>query len=219
MRNKLIIFDLDGTLIDSLADLTDATNWMLVRFNRPGLTAEQVRLLVGQGARNLVERAMPGAAEDEVSEGLAIFLAYNEAHIADKTRLYPGVTETLERLRGGERQLAVISNKNFALCRKILALLGIDAYFTAVLGADSLPFRKPSPEPVLKLLRDLGVSAAAAAMVGDSINDIAAGQGAGVTTIGCTYGYGDIAELADADCRIDDFAELMELQLFDDEQA
>jgi phosphoglycolate phosphatase len=214
MPTKLIIFDLDGTLIDSLADLTDATNWMLVRFNRPELAPEQVRMLVGQGARNLVERAMPGATEDEVEMGLKFFLDYNEDHIADKTRLYSGVTATLDWLRGGGRELAVISNKNVALCRKILALLEIDAYFTEVLGADSLPFRKPSPEPVLKLLRDFGVSAQAAAMVGDSINDIAAGRGAGVMTIGCTYGYGDISELAEADCRIGSFAELVDLQVF-----
>jgi len=214
MLIKLIIFDLDGTLIDSLADLTDATNRMLSRFNRPELTREQVRLLVGQGARNLVERAMPGMTEDEIDEGLAIFLSHNEAHIADKTRLYPGVTETLARLRGSGRELAVISNKNVDLCRKILAFLGIEAYFTEVLGADSLPFRKPSPEPVLKLLRDFGVSAQAAAMVGDSINDIAAGRGAGIVTVGCTYGYGEIAELAEADCRIGSFAEIADLPLF-----
>lgn len=214
MPIKLLIFDLDGTLIDSLDDLTDATNRMLSRFSRPELTREQVRLLVGQGVRNLVERAMPGMTEDEIDEGLAIFLAYNEAHIADNTRLYPGVTETLERLQGRGRELAVISNKNVGLCRKILAILGIEAYFAEVLGADSLPFRKPSPEPVLKLLRDFGVSPAEAAMVGDSINDVAAGRGAGVMTIGCTYGYGDISELGEADCRIDSFAELIDLPFF-----
>ena len=214
MAIKLIIFDLDGTLIDSLADLTEATNRMLSRLSRPELAQEQVRKLVGQGARNLVERAMPGAAADEVEDGLKIFLDYNEAHIADKTRLYPGVTDTLERLRAEGRQLAVISNKNVALCRKILALLEIDPFFAEVMGADSLPFRKPSPEPVLKLIRDLRVNSPETALVGDSINDIAAGRGANVITIGCTYGYGDISELAEADYRIGRFAELVELPLF-----
>jgi phosphoglycolate phosphatase len=213
MSIKLIIFDLDGTLTDSLADLTDTTNHMLARFSRPALTREQVRILVGQGARNLVERAMTGASVEEVDDALGIFLAYNDAHIADKTRLYSGVKDFLEMSRAGQREMAVISNKNVALCRKLLAALGIDGYFGAVLGADSLPFRKPSPEPLLKLIRDFGVSAAETAMVGDSINDIAAGKGAGVVTIGCTFGYGDISELAEADYRIDHFADLAELPI------
>jgi phosphoglycolate phosphatase len=214
MPLKFIIFDLDGTLIDSLDDLTDATNHMLGIFGRKHLTPADVRLLVGQGARNLVERAMPGASVLDVDRGLRLFLDYNEAHIADKTRPYSGVPETLDRLRARGLELAVISNKNVDLCRKVLALLGIDGYFSAVLGADSLPFRKPSPEPVLMMLRDFGVSAGEAVMVGDSINDIAAGQGAGVVTVGCMYGFGNRLELAEADYRIDSFAELMELPLF-----
>ena len=210
---KLIIFDLDGTLTDSLADLTAATNRMRCRFGRAELSPEQVRQLVGQGSRNLVERALPGASAEEIEQGLGVFLAYNDAHIADKTRLYPGVAETLAALQGRGKQLAVISNKNVALCRKLLAVLRADGYFAAILGADSLPFRKPSPEPVMKLLADFGVSPQQAMMVGDSINDIAAGHGAGVVTVGCSYGYGDAIELSGADYRIDTFAGLLELPL------
>ncbi len=214
MPIKLIIFDLDGTLTDSLADLTDTTNHMLARFSRPALAQEQVRKLVGQGARNLVERAMTGASAEEVDDALGVFLSYNDTHIADKTRLYPGVKDFLEMSQAGQREMAVVSNKNVALCRKLLAVLGIDGYFGAVLGADSLSFRKPSPEPLLKLIRDFGVSAAETVMVGDSINDIAAGRRAGVVTIGCSYGYGDISELEKADYRIDHFADLAGLPLF-----
>jgi phosphoglycolate phosphatase len=219
MNNKLLIFDLDGTLIDSLSDLTDATNHMLGLFGRPALIESQVRLLVGQGARSLVARAMPDASVDEVERGLAAFLDYNEAHIADRTRPYPGVVATLERLRDGGCPLAIVSNKNVALCREVLAILGIGDFFAAVLGADSLPTRKPSPDPVLKLVHDFGVGPADAAMVGDSINDIAAGRGAGVVTVGCTWGYGDISELAEADFRIDTFAELTALPLFSKHEA
>jgi phosphoglycolate phosphatase len=214
MPIKLIIFDLDGTLTDSIADLTDATNTMLAAFGRPELTMREVRKLVGQGARSLVERAMPGAAEGEIESALQVFLDYNDAHIADKTRLYPGVPETLDRLRAGGRQMAVISNKNVLLCRKLLDLLGIGGYFADVLGADSLPFRKPSPEPLLKLLRDFGVAPREAVMVGDSINDVSAGRGAGVVTVGCSYGYGDAEEIAGADYRVAAFPELLELPLF-----
>src|SRR5512133_3062244 len=98
MAIKLIIFDLDGTLVDSLADLAVATNRMLATFGRIQLSEAEVRQLVGQGARRRVERALPGAEAEEVDRGLELFLAYNEAHIADLTVLYPGVTETLETL-------------------------------------------------------------------------------------------------------------------------
>ncbi len=214
MNIKLVIFDLDGTLTDSLADLTDATNQMLAGFGRPALDCGSVRKLVGQGARRLVERALPGALEGEVESGLKAFLDYNNEHIADKTRLYPGVKETLDRLRADGKRMAVISNKNVLLCRKLLDLLGVGGYFDEVLGADSLPFRKPSPEPILKLLRDFDVAPEEAVMVGDSINDVAAGKGAGVTTVGCTYGYGDAVELADADFLVAALPELLGLPLF-----
>jgi phosphoglycolate phosphatase len=211
---KLIIFDLDGTLADSLPDLTDAINFMLAQFDRPALTAEQVRKMVGQGAANLVERAMPGAAKDELEQGLQVFLSYNDAHIAEKTVLYPGVAHTLDRLSAAGRELAVLSNKNVALCRKLLKHLAIDEYFAAVLGADSLPFRKPAPEPVRKLLRDFGVAAGEAVLVGDSSNDVDAGNAAGVVTVGCSYGYGDAEELVAAGYRVGAFSELLSLPPF-----
>jgi phosphoglycolate phosphatase len=214
MGVKLVIFDLDGTLFDSLEDLTTATNHMLQACGRPVITSSEVRLLVGQGAGRLVERALGGASSDEITRGLRHFLDYNEAHIAERTRLYPGVEETLALLAAQQTPLTVVSNKNVALCRRLLDLFGIGTYFSAVLGADSLPQRKPSPEPLLKLLRDFNVSPGEGMIIGDSINDIEAGKGAGVVTVGCTYGYGEPVELADADYRIDAFPELLNLPPF-----
>jgi phosphoglycolate phosphatase len=211
---ELIIFDLDGTLINSLPDLADATNHMLASLGRPRIDQEAVRRLVGQGARRLVERALASAPDAEVEQGLALFLDYNQLHIADHTVLYPGVTETLAELKLRGMRMAVISNKNVALCREVLSALGADRHFEEILGADSLPFRKPSPEPVLKLLADFGVAPGQAAMVGDSINDMAAGRGAGVATVGCIWGYGEPEELAGADYRVDRFVELIEIPLF-----
>jgi len=213
MRIKLIIFDLDGTLVDSLDDLTDAANAMLKSFGRRELHSQEVRLLVGQGARRLVERAMPDAPLENIDEGVRIFVAYNDAHIAVKTRLYPGVRETLAIL-GKNWRLAVISNKNTSLCRKLLEVLEVADYFSEIMGADSLPFRKPSPEPVRKLLSDCGVSASETVIVGDSCNDMIAGKGAGVVTVGCTYGYGEASELVGADYLIDQFVNLLGLPLF-----
>ncbi len=211
---RLIIFDLDGTLIDSLDDLAAATNHMLTSLGRKTASREQVRGYVGQGARRLVEKAMPNAVPEEIEIGLSLFLDYNEEHIVDRTRLYPGVRETLNTLRDTGVAMAVVSNKNVALCRKVLITLDAESYFATVIGADSLKFRKPSPEPLLMVLRDLGIPSGQAVMVGDSCNDIDAGRAAGVPTIGCTWGYGDPRELKDAEYLIDSFPEILDLPIF-----
>lgn len=211
---KLLIFDLDGTLIDSLPDLVDATNYVRQGYRLSPLGSEEVRKLVGQGARSLVARALPGALPEQIDNGLEQYLNYNLLHIADKTRLYPGVAETLQALEGRGVPLCVLSNKNVALCREVLGRLGIAQFFPAVFGADSFPFRKPSPEPVLALLKQFGVTARECALIGDSINDIAAGGGAGVVTVGCSYGYGDDSELTGADYQVSDFPSLLELPIF-----
>jgi phosphoglycolate phosphatase len=125
--------------------------------------------------------------------------------------MYRGVRETVAVIHATGRVLGVISNKDVALCREILARFGIDGNFAEIMGADSFPFRKPSPEPLLKLMRDFAVSAGETMMVGDSINDVAAGKGAGVLTVGCTYGYGDTAELVGADYYVADFPGLLGL--------
>jgi phosphoglycolate phosphatase len=210
---KLIILDLDGTVIDSLNDLTDATNHMLSQLGREKLSGQQVRKLVGQGARKLVERAMPDANPAEIEYALCIFLSYNSSHIAEKTRLYPGVRETLSSLRDSGFRLVVISNKNVALCRKVIATLGMSDFFDVVMGADTMAFRKPSPEPIIKMLQAFALSPFNAVIVGDSINDVAAGKAAGVMTVGCTYGYGDMSELVEADYLVETFPELLELPI------
>lgn len=213
-RIKLAIFDLDGTLINSLDDLTDATNYMLSAMAKGNITGEQVKKLVGQGARSLVERAIPGISPEELERALGYFITYNDEHIVDKTRLYPGVRGALMSLREAGYRLAVISNKNSALCRKVIEALGVADIFEVVMGADAMPFRKPSPEPILRLLRDFGVNAENAVIVGDSINDVAAGKAAGVWTVGCTYGYGELSEVEGADYVIGSFVEILDLTIF-----
>lgn len=199
---RLIIFDLDGTLIDSIPDLTDATNYMRSRFSLSSLSQQEVREFVGEGARRLVEKALPGFTSEQLKYGLDCFLDFNFSHIADKTILYPEVPETLAILKQHRYTLALASNKSESHCREIMRILQIDHHFDAILGADSLPERKPSPAPLLHLMQKFSSLPQETIMVGDSINDIAAGKSAGVFTVGCTYGYGHSDELKNADARI-----------------
>lgn len=198
MTVRAALFDLDGTLVDSLEDLTDAVNHMLAGFGRPAMATASVQRLVGKGAHNLVRRALETESEEAVTRGIELFVAFNSAHVADKSALYPGVRETLRQLTENGIRLALISNKPESLCRLIMEALGIAGLFEIICGGDTFPEMKPSPLPLLRALERLGIAAHEAVMVGDSINDIQAGQQAGITTIGCAWGYGDIEELAEA---------------------
>ncbi len=199
MRNPVILFDLDGTLIDSLPDLTDALNHMLAHFRRPPMSPAEVRHLVGKGVRNLVARALASASDQEINRGIELFTTYNSTHIADKSRLYPGMREVLTELSAAGIPLAVISNKQEALCRLILEALGIAELFACICGGDTVAELKPSPLPLQHVLALLGKERHEAIMVGDSSNDIQAGQRAGISTIGCSWGYGAAEELRGAD--------------------
>jgi phosphoglycolate phosphatase len=205
---RAVLFDLDGTLVDSLDDLTAAVNHMLSGFGKPMLTVEAVRNLVGKGARNLVQRALDCRSAAEIEQGLSLFTDYNAAHIADVSRLYPGVSDLLEMLAASGTSLAVISNKGESLSRQILTTLNIDRFFRIIAGGDTFEEMKPSPLPLLRVMDSLAVSAAETVMVGDSINDIQAGNLAGVQTIACNWGYGTSDELSDATVRVSSCREL-----------
>jgi phosphoglycolate phosphatase len=207
------LFDLDGTLVDSLDDLTDAVNHMLAGFDRPPLPSAAVRLLVGRGARNLVQRALDTQSPADIEQGFKRFVEFNTAHIADKSRLYPGAREMVERLATNGLRLAVISNKQEAMSRLILEQLGVERCFEVICGGDTFPEMKPSPVPLLLTLGRLGVPAAGAVMVGDSINDIQAGKEAGIATIGCTWGYGGAEEVRGADRLAASCGEVAEILL------
>lgn len=205
------LFDLDGTLVDSLDDLTDAVNHMLAGFGRQQLEPAQVRQLVGKGARNLVQRALVTDSPGEISQGLAAFTEFNALHIADKSRLYPGVRELLQQLSAGGIRMAVISNKQEALSRLILKTLEVDAFFDIIAGGDTFPEMKPSPLPLVRVIDEFSCSPADTVMVGDSINDIQAGNRAGISTIGCRWGYGSAEELYGADYQATSLADIFSI--------
>ncbi len=196
---RAALFDLDGTLVDSLKDLTDAVNHIRNAFSLPPLTEDAVRLKVGKGARNLIEQVLPDVTGSDIERALGLFLKFNKQHIADKSRLYPGTVEMLHELAARGIKMAVVSNKHEELSRLILQALGIHDLFESICGGNTYPEGKPSPIPLLKVAEKLAVAPHECVMVGDSINDIQAGQRANIATIACTWGYGRTEELTGAD--------------------
>lgn len=188
-----ILFDLDGTLVDTAPDLAATMNVLLGRRGRRSLALEDVRHMVGGGAKLLMERGMAAtgtpATPAEIDRMYDEFLAYYSAHIADESVVFPGVREALDRLAAAGCALAVCTNKPEWPARRLLEELALDHYFGAVLGGDSLPVRKPHPEHLLECIRRMGSAPARAIMVGDSRTDIDAARAAEVPVVAVTFGY------------------------------
>lgn len=202
----LIIFDLDGTLVDSSVDLTNALNYAIAPYDIEQLTVQNTISLVGEGITRLIEKLL-GPAKSQVRQHVMDrFMDYYSAHLVDFTKPYAGVPETLAALYPYTK--AVISNKRESLSRKVLQELGLSQYFGAVLGSDSTDEKKPSPKPLLKVMDMFSCSAGETVIVGDSTYDIAAGKAAGISTIAVSYGYRDASLLQEADRIIDHIAEL-----------
>jgi phosphoglycolate phosphatase len=207
-----VVFDLDGTLVDSAQDLATGVNETLARVapGRPPLALDVVKAYVGDGAAVLVQRTLRHVGVDlPKEEVLPIFLECYARHMLDTTRLYPGALATLDVL--ADRTLAVLSNKPGELCRALLAGLGVLSRFALVWGPDDAGGRKPDPRGLCRLLAHLGFAAGESAMVGDSSADVAAGRAAGVRTIGAAWGLNPMSLVADpADLSIDDIRALPE---------
>ena len=195
---KLLIFDLDGTLIDSRLDLIHSVNAMLKHFGRPELPGDVIASYVGDGAPMLVRRAL-GDPRDEtvIKEGLEHFLGYYRVHKLDHTTVYEGIPETLTRLAeqngissdGVQRQMAVLTNKPVRASRDIVQALGLGSFFVRIYGGNSFTTKKPDPLGVRTLLEETGVAAEEALMIGDSSVDVLTGRNAGLWTCGVTYGF------------------------------
>jgi phosphoglycolate phosphatase len=190
---KLLIFDLDGTLVDSRIDLANSVNAMLRHYGRPELPAEVISSYIGNGAPMLVRRSL-GDPDDEafVQEALLYFMTYYREHKLDTTYVYAGIKEALEAIRNGGNgnapRMAVLSNKPVGPSRGIVDALGLGPYFFQVYGGNSFHTKKPDPAGVRALLEESGAQPSEAVIIGDSDVDIITARNAGAYSLGVTYG-------------------------------
>lgn len=207
-RVQALIFDLDGTLIDSKLDLAHSVAATLEHMGRPSLPHETIWGYVGNGASVLVRRALgEGATDAEVEEALRFFLSYYRAHMLDNTVTYPGVREGLELL--AKHPMAVLTNKPVRFSKGILDGLGLSRYFRHVYGGNSFATKKPDPEGMNILLRELAVSPREAMIVGDSDVDVRTARNADTWACGVSYGLGlDGMRAHPPDLMLDSLAEL-----------
>jgi len=215
---KVIIFDLDGTLINSAPDLALAVNHMLTSVHHANFDEATIDGWVGNGASILVQRALSGSRmidenldRDFVAKALDTFLKFYALNLCVRTRLYPNVHSTLQLLKSKGYRLAIVTNKPFAFVEPILKGLELIEFFEYFIGGDSLNEKKPSPLPLLHICEKFNVSVEECVMIGDSKNDILAGNACGMETIGVTYGYnyGENIEVHNPSFVFDDFGEII----------
>jgi phosphoglycolate phosphatase len=209
-RYQLVIFDLDGTLIDSKQDLVDSVNATRAFLQLPPLDAAVIASYVGHGAAVLIRRVMgPEASEDTVATALDYFVRYYHDHCLDATTLYEGSREMLDALRAADVQMAILTNKPVRISHRIIEGLGLGGHFFRIYGGNSFEQKKPHPVGIETLLRESGMAASATLMVGDSNVDIETARNAGVDACGVKFGFAP-ESLADArpDYLIGHMAEL-----------
>lgn len=216
-----IIFDLDGTLIDSAPDLAHAVNHALVSLGLATFERNEISDWVGNGARTLVDRALSAAIkrgaeidkQSVIEVALEHYHGYYQTHICVDTVMYAGVAETLQALHQQGYQLTIATNKAERYVRPILKGLGIEYFFTVIVGGDTLAKQKPDPEPLLFVTRELSVSPEQCIMVGDSKNDILGAKAASIESVAVTYGYnyGEDIAVYGPNKIIDEFPQLLSL--------
>jgi phosphoglycolate phosphatase len=212
---NLLIFDLDGTLIDSKVDLVHSVNAARGLMKLAPISEELVSSYVGNGAPVLMRRALgPEASEADVQRALEYFLGYYREHMLDNTRLYPGVKDALDRLHHAGNNMAVLTNKPVRFSRELVNGLGLGDHFFQVYGGNSFEQKKPDPIGVETLLRESGIPRERAVMVGDSGVDIRTARNANIRACGVTYGFQPEGFLEDPpDIVVDDMNELVDYVL------
>lgn len=215
---RALLFDLDGTLVHSLPDLTAAVDAMLAQYGLPALGDAAIAGMIGNGSRKLVERALqasrwcnaPAHSAELLEEAHGRFLQHYQAHLCERSQLFPGVADTLPLLHSEGIALAVVTNKPMAFVPPLLESLGIRHHFAVLIGGDSLTEKKPSPLPLQHACAQLNVAIADSIMVGDSRNDIDAARAAGMRNIAVSFGYnhGEPITACAPDVIIDHFSQL-----------
>ena len=195
--NKLIILDLDGTLVDSLGDIHAAASHVTSRYGRTKPTMDDVRRMVGDGTRILIQRLFGKRTDDpSLDEPLASFHEYYAAHALDRTKPYAGIPEALNGLLSDGWTLGVLSNKDVRLCRDVIEkTAAFTGMFEFVFGGDSFEKPKPNPDPIVHICNMTGIPVMRTVMVGDSENDVLCGQAAGTKTVAAGYGFRDATDL------------------------
>lgn len=215
LHPQMILVDLDGTLVDSVPDLTYCVEAMLARLGRPACGEAAVRTWVGNGVERLVRRALigqldgePDAAEFE--RAYPIFLELYSENIFQRSQVYPGVREGLAFMQGAGYPLGCVTNKAAQFTDPLLEQFGLRDYFGLVISGDSLPRQKPDPLPLIHAAEQFGVQPEASLMIGDSMSDVKAARAAGFKVICTTYGYNHGVDIRDSqpDAVIDSFVEL-----------
>jgi phosphoglycolate phosphatase len=211
---RAIIFDLDGTLVDSAEDLRAALNQLLGGLGLPPIEANEIKGMIGDGVLKMVERALVAAHGDPRRKDALLprFLEIYQANSANLTRCFPAVPETLDLLHSKGFRLAVVTNKPVLATNRILEALSLAEFFPVVVGGDSVQQRKPHPAPLLEAARRLGVDVSQSLMVGDNIHDVEAARAAGMRCVAVSYGYHHRPPSEfNADQLIDHFGDLLPL--------
>lgn len=211
---RCVVFDLDGTLVDSGPDLTAATNHVLALAGRPPVTVEEVRDMVGLGARKLIERGLAhtgGGTPEQAESLLRPFLDYYAKNICVDTKPFPGVEQALTQLQEAGIAIGICTNKPEALSHALVEILGWNRFFPVTLGGDSLPFRKPDGRHILAVVERLGGDPAQTVMVGDSAVDVGAARSAGLPVVAVSFGFSTVpADELGADAVINHYDQLLD---------
>lgn len=203
MKIRSVTLDLDGTLVDTVADLAEAANRMLAELGEPARSVDEVRSFVGKGIPKLVERCLnrgelPSA--ERLHAAHDVFKRHYSAVNGTASTIYPGVIEGLDYLKAHGVPMGCITNKANVFTQQLLDRLNLTAYFDVIVGGDSTPNKKPHPDPVLYACRELGVAPAENLHIGDSMNDIEAARAAGCPVFCVPYGYNEGEEVDSEDC-------------------